>query len=192
MLTERSRISLSANLTPSIDPSTSVRAVRNFAGHPNSTAQDSRMAGLFEVVLIVHRIAQDPLQRPLSQTGTGILRRVNEELEEWERQYLSTRSSAMDEIDRHGTFPLTTSRWYRLVLNSSSAGLYSPSLGESLKQQLEKESLVTAVNAAAETIWRFSVESLNDPVGGGWRKDFPHPLTVNITRASTLAHSTDS
>ena len=46
------------------------------------------MAALIEVVLIVHRMAQDTSQRPLAQTGTGTLRRVNDELEEWERSYL--------------------------------------------------------------------------------------------------------
>lgn len=87
---------MTANLTPSIDPSLSLRAVRNFAGHPQRSPLDTRMAGLFEVVCIVHRIAQDSLQRPLAQTGTGTLRRVNEELEEWERRYLSSTGPSME------------------------------------------------------------------------------------------------
>jgi hypothetical protein len=58
--------------------------------------------------------------------------------------------------------------------------------------RFEKEALTTAVDAGAETIWRFSMESLQDTDGRGWKIGFEKPLTVNIARAKALAHSTDS
>lgn len=49
-----------------------------------------------------------------------------------------------------------------------------------------------AVTAAAQTLWRFSLESTVDENGDGWQATFSAPLTVNDARARVLAYSVDS
>jgi hypothetical protein len=159
---------------------------------------------MYEVILIVHRLAsfgQDDV--PLARIGSGTLKRANEELNEWERRWtflsttngiaLSAPGSSAALLDPQFTFPITSLRWYRIALNSASTGAYiasSQDNGDYLR--LQGTSLSIAVEAAAQMLWRFSLESLDDSSGLAWQGHHQRPLSVNTQRARALGYSVDS
>ena len=175
--------------------------MRDFASNALQQEADFRAAGMYEVILIVHRLAsfgQDDV--PLARIGSGTLKRANEELNEWERRwtFLSATNTAASGInsgnlDPQFTFPITSLRWYRIALNSASTGAYMTSSqdnGDYLR--LQGTSLSIAVEAAAQMLWRFSLESLDDSSGLAWQAHRQAPLTVNTQRARALGYSVDS
>lgn len=149
---------------------------------------------MYEVILIVHRLAIQGDQPLVTQIGTGSLRRANEELDEWERRWhLSVNPARNNDLDPQFTFPLTSLRWYRIALNSASTGAYA-----SARQindefvRLQGVSLTIAVESAAQMLWLFSLESTQDHTSRGWQAFRPAALTVNVARVKALAYSVDS
>lgn len=136
-------LSLSANLSPTMDPTIATRAVRDYESHDRSLPLDKRMAGLYEVVLITHKLSNNGLDLPLAQIGTGALKRVNLELDEWERSWnrnigthglryiypcrvLLTRKSYNSQLSRpRSRCPIYLSHHHRAVVSlSPQLGIY--------------------------------------------------------------------
>lgn len=174
------------------------RGVRDFGDDHRTRPADRRLVDLYEIILIVHRLSTTGFEQPLAQIGTTMLKRANDELAEWERRWRpSTLFEEMEGVPHvlHAlyTFPSISLSWYRIALNSASAGARSHSesqMDEGLT--LLKASLAIAVEAAARMLWLCAEESLHDNSGKGYLVSSTQPFKINEARAMILAYSVDS
>ncbi|PYI03542.1 hypothetical protein BO78DRAFT_193882 [Aspergillus sclerotiicarbonarius CBS 121057] len=119
LLTCDFNLMLTSGLPASLDPTASGQLARRFGVHRMAQQPaDLRVAGLVELVALVHRTMRrcgDVSGRQLNVEG---LRQLNLSFDEWEKTWVARLAHTESQ---HNQLPFTSVRWYRLAL--SSAGL---------------------------------------------------------------------
>lgn len=77
-------LTLTARLPASLDPVPAARAARSFASSPRAEPTDLKVAGLCELVGVVHRAAKFAGDSSLRVLDRVSLQKANAELNEWE------------------------------------------------------------------------------------------------------------
>jgi len=84
-LTLSSSLTLTAALPVQTDPIEAAKVAQAFGNHPCSQPGDIRLAGLTELVAILHEAAKSCGDYTLRSIDEKSLRRCNDKLNEWER-----------------------------------------------------------------------------------------------------------
>ncbi|KAF3011683.1 hypothetical protein E8E14_007521 [Neopestalotiopsis sp. 37M] len=170
LITYDSSLTLTSGLPSSVDPVPAARVVQDFYQH--RAAQDPgdiRYGALIELTCMVQRLKASDSGRP---PNVSSLKKVNIEMEEWERNWLpKLRHAPLQHIQ----MPFTSLRWYRLSLNSS---LLRPVLSSSTRSQTDilhvwtlgfletsttaaSQILLSLATGAPNFIWHVSSQNLN-------------------------------
>ncbi|PWY84780.1 hypothetical protein BO70DRAFT_312962, partial [Aspergillus heteromorphus CBS 117.55] len=191
LLTCDFNLMLTSGLPPSLDPAASAQLARRFGAHRLAQQPaDLRVAGLVELVALVHRAIRrcgDVSGRQLNSDG---LRRLNLSLDEWEATWAVRLAQTKSQ---HNQLPFTSVRWYRLALNSAAlAPLLSasrtppasllPSLEISLTAAAQM--LLSLSDSGAHSVWRLDSQD---------RLSFPEDaFHVDAEAVQRLQYAVDS
>ncbi|KAH8698691.1 hypothetical protein BGW36DRAFT_149806 [Talaromyces proteolyticus] len=196
LLTCDFNLMLTSGLPASLDPSLSAQVARRFSSSRHTQQPgDLRVAGLVELVAVVHRAMRSCGDVSGRQLDSYCLRKLNTELEDWERTWLVRLRHTESQ---HNQLPFNSVRWYRLSLNSARLGPLLSSICQSSQQPLQVSLLhsfeISLTSAAqilislsidgAESVWR--IESQN-------RATFPEgPFQVDRAAVGRLHYAVDS
>ncbi|ETS77307.1 hypothetical protein PFICI_11181 [Pestalotiopsis fici W106-1] len=172
LITYDSSLTLTSGLPSSVDPLPAARVVQDFYLH--RTAQDPgdvRYGALIELTCMVQRLKATDVGSSGRPPSVAILKKVNIEMEEWERHWLpKLRHTPLQHIQ----MPFTSLRWYRLSLNSS---LLRPVLSSSTRSQTDilhvwtlgfletsttaaSQILLSLATGASSFVWHVSSQNL--------------------------------
>ncbi|KZF19673.1 hypothetical protein L228DRAFT_285614 [Xylona heveae TC161] len=196
LLTCDFNLMLTSGLPTSLDPAPSAKVAQRFSSHRAAQQPgDLRVSALVGLVAIVHRgmrICNDASGR---QLDTLCLRKINVELDEWERSwYIRLRHTE----SQHNQLPFTSVRWYRLALNSAAVGPVLSSMDRTAPQPLQVwllQSLGTCLTAAsqmllslssygAEYIWKLDSQNMSTFPDG--------PFEIDSAAVKRLYYAVDS
>ncbi|KAF2113898.1 hypothetical protein BDV96DRAFT_647399 [Lophiotrema nucula] len=130
IITYDCNLTLTSGLPVSTDPSPAARISGEFCRHAGvQDPGDIRYGALAELACIVQRAKSTEGLNQNVPPGVANLKKANVEIEEWERHWLRLlKYTTLQYIQ----LPFTSSRWYRLSLNSS---LLRPLLSPSTRTQ---------------------------------------------------------
>ncbi|WRT67574.1 uncharacterized protein IL334_004546 [Kwoniella shivajii] len=181
-------LTLTAGLPASLEAPPS-HIVRAFGSHPKAQSGDLKLAGLSELVSIVHRAAQACGDVSLRRLDAISLKVANLELDEWEKQW-----SLILGINNAPTFrqqmPFTALRWYRLALNAIPIGVALGEVSGNLMTPTPT-ALGTCVEAAFQLIWQYSSEATSERPERGVPSSSAG-YTMNFMALSSFMFAVDS
>ncbi|OCF72565.1 hypothetical protein I204_06947 [Kwoniella mangroviensis CBS 8886] len=134
-----------------VAPPTSL--LRAFGSHPKAQSGDLKLAGLAELVAIVHRASISCGDVSLKKLDSITLSVANAELDSWEREWNAIFSGNRADPTFKQQMPFTALRWYRLALNALPIGV---ELGDIEKGTMSPTpaALKTGVDAAFRLLWQ--------------------------------------
>ncbi|KAJ7574410.1 hypothetical protein C8J56DRAFT_802909 [Mycena floridula] len=181
-------LAMTARLPASLDPAPAARIARAFGSHPRAERSDLKVAGLCELVGIVHRAGKFCGDASLSRLDPMSLQKANAEFAEWESVWaVVMRNSGFDE-DFHTQMPFTALRWYRLALNVVSLGPRFFSRNPEDIHAAAAVTLKTGIDAAAAMLYCFSA----DPVHISHGSAPPPRLTISNAVSKSFRYSIDA
>ncbi|KAL3455150.1 hypothetical protein BJX64DRAFT_298043 [Aspergillus heterothallicus] len=190
LLTCDFNLMLTSGLPASLDPAPSAQVARRFGTHALAQKPaDLRVAGLVELVALVHRVMRrggDASRRRLDAEG---LQRLNQALDEWERGW-GVRLAHSE--SQHVQLPFTSVRWYRLALNSAAL---APFLAARPAAPTLVDSMQASLTAAAQILISLSCmgEHYTAQLRSSDRSSFPvGPLQADPEAVGRLRYAVDS
>nr|XP_019047912.1 hypothetical protein I302_04532 [Kwoniella bestiolae CBS 10118]OCF26842.1 hypothetical protein I302_04532 [Kwoniella bestiolae CBS 10118] len=172
-----------------VTPPTSV--LRAFGSHPKAQSGDLKLAGLAELVAIVHRASISCGDVSLRKLDSITLSVANAELDSWEREWDAIFSSSGAAPTFKQQMPFTALRWYRLALNATPIGV---ELGDIQKGAISPTpaALKTGVDAAFRLLWQYSTDAVSERPERLAEMNDVSKYTMNFTALSSFMFAVDS
>ncbi|WVQ64057.1 uncharacterized protein L199_002216 [Kwoniella botswanensis] len=172
-----------------VAPPTSV--LRAFGSHPKAQSGDLKLAGLAELVAIVHRASISCGDVSLKKLDSITLSVANAELDSWEREWNAIFSGSGADPTFKQQMPFTALRWYRLALNALPIGV---ELGDIEKGTMSPTpaALKAGVDAAFRLLWQYSTDAVGERPERLTAMVDGSKYTMNFTALSSFMFAVDS